>query len=264
MANPEEGPRGRLVSSHRFGRWIIWFLFTPFLLGTAYHAVNTLPATHTSYPGEKVVSIIVLLVVWVGFAAALSKLGRLAVWLYEDGLQYRLQKGAGFFGWDMVASYQFTRVIAPGGYGGHAAIANAIFDPGHLKRGSKFSRSGGGNNFVATVTATDGRNFAINSGFSGMRRFCETVVAQTDTRILPKILARLQSGEAVAFGEVVLDGRNLTSPNGLALPVNEVADVLVLDGQVWVDDGTKKVSIGSVPNAYALQSALRSLREMRA
>src|SRR5688500_15175597 len=111
MAMPEDGPKGRLISSHRFSQWLIWFLFTPFLLGTAYHAVNTFLVTHTSYPGEKVVSILILLVVWLGFAAALAKLGRAAVWLYEDGVQYRLQRGAGFFGWDTVASYQFTRVI---------------------------------------------------------------------------------------------------------------------------------------------------------
>ena len=144
--------------------------------------------------------------------------------------------------------------------GTDAAMANALFDPGHLKRGSRFSRSGGGNNFVATVTATDGRSVSVNAGFSRMRQFCETIVEKIDARLLPDMLARVHAGKEVRFGGVVLNAQHLAWTGQEPRPLVTITDLRVLDGQVWIDDGSKRINVGAIPNAYALQTTLRDVK----
>lgn len=240
-------------------QWIVWFLFTPFLLGTGYHALTTLPSARTSYPGEKAVAVIILIVVWGAFLGALLRLGRTVVWVHEDGIRYRGHGGDGFLRWESIAKYEFTRVVA----NGDAAIANALFDPGHLRRGRKFSRSGGGNNFVATVTGKDGRSVSVNAGFSRMRQYCETIVEKIDALLLPDMLSRVHAGKEVRLGDVVLDSQHLALAGLEPLPLVTITDLLVLDGQVWIDDGRKMHNIGAVPNAYALQATLRDVKSKR-
>ena len=199
---------------------------------------------------------LILVVVWGAFVGALLRLGRTAVWVHEDGIRYQEHGGDGFLRWDAIEKYEFTRVVAKA----DAAIANAIFDPGYLRRGRKFSRSGGGNTFVATVTAKDGRSVSINAGFSKMRQYCESIVEKIDALLLPDMLSRVQSGKEVRVGDVVLNAQHLALPGHGPLPLATIIDLLVLDGQVWIDDGKKKVNIGTVPNAYALQATLRNMK----
>lgn len=197
------------------------------------------------------------LVVWGGFVAAYLKLGRQAVWVHEGGIRYRVGgTSESFLAWEALAGYRFTRVVASR----NAALANAVFDPWHLRKGTRFSFGGGGDNFVAAVVAKDGRSVAVNSGFSNRRRFCETIVERVDGLLLPELLRRLRAGETVSFGDVSLDARELTLPDQQRLPLAGLVDLLVLDGQVWLDEGAKKHSLGSVLNAYALQAAFLSLR----
>jgi hypothetical protein len=68
----------------------------------------------------------------------------------------------------------------------------------------------------------------------------------------------LVPGKAVAFGPVGLSARELL-PDGAVLPLAVVRDVQVLDGQVWID-AEKRIAVGAVANAYALQSCFRALK----
>jgi hypothetical protein len=81
-----------------------------------------------------------------------------------------------------------------------------------------------------------------------------------DALLLPDMLARVQAGNEVRVGDVVLDARYLALPGHEPLPLATITDLLVLDGQVWIDDGKNKVNIGAAPNAYALQATLRSVK----
>lgn len=239
---------GHRISRHGFSQWVLWFLLGPFVALAANHARERMVAQTLSYPGERAVAILILLVV-LGAALALQVvLGRKAVSLHEDGVA----SADVAIRWDEVAFYRFSRVTRSH----EAALGDAVSDPVLLALGTRFSSSGGGDLMNATVMAADGRSVSVNSGFAGSRRFCEAVVDRVDPRLVPRLRSRIESGEPVEFGELVLQGGGLRVPEVGLVPFAKLSRFRVLDGQVWLTADGKALRYPGVPNAYALEKLL--------
>ncbi|MCC6812252.1 MAG: hypothetical protein IT381_32825 [Deltaproteobacteria bacterium] len=247
----------RKLSTHRPSQWVVLFLFAPFLLLTGHNLLSSLEGP-VSYDLQLPVAIFITLFVWGAFAAAIAFFMRRRVVLSEEGIHYHGADRSVFLAWDEIDQYEFKRSYADGHHGGHAALGDALTDGFFRRRSTRFSFSGGGNTFSASVSG-GGRNIGINGMYTRMRRFCETVVDRLDPKFVNDALERLKRNETVSFGELALSRHQLYL-KGEPITLKSVREVSVLDGQVNITMADKtELRLGAVPNAYALRTVIDQL-----
>lgn len=242
----------RILSTHRYAwsRNTFVVLFAPFLAWTSLNLHTAFVSKDPKvlhYRGDQAVAVLVFAVVVGALVWCFWKITLTGVTLREDGIDYRLPVARGFMPWGEVTRYEF-------------AFWEAQIDLLHHFPETRFSEDGDWGKFLALITDRFDRNISIGPGLSRMAHLCETIVDQVDRRLVPEVLRIVRAGGRVPFGEASLTSDALEIPGVGIVPLRALRAIHVLDGEVrLIDEKGDAANIGSLPNAYALQSAVKQL-----
>lgn len=245
-------PEGKVLSRHRPIRGLALLVFAPFLVITGLDAWFKWTSVEPVRPEwAKMASAGAFATVLTGLVVTQAVFGRRFVILGKNGIRFRLGGRSGFLAWGDIIEYEFVRSTNFVS----TVVVDSFGDGFYRPRNTRFSKSGGGEHFE--VRLRDRRSeIRIGSGFSDFRRLCETVVDRVDPLKLPAMARALESGTPLTFGSLTLSGGVLRTEE-LAIPLGELREISVLDGQVELSTDQGTFALGPVPNAYALQRLLR-------
>jgi hypothetical protein len=178
------------------------------------------------------------------FARRMLALRGLRLELREHGLVYRVRRAETVMLWDDVSSVTVTRR--------------------NIRRWARDR---------CVLVARDGGRLVLSDPLQNIAALCSRVEEETVRRLLPRAMADLQAGHALAFGpfEVTKDGLAHAS-RGLAW--NDVADALAMKGVLVVSDrhgirvlpkrdgiiAWAKAPCDQVPNAAVLLRLVQQLK----
>ena len=209
-------------------------MFAPLFLVALAEVYRVLSLRPEVYEGERLWTPAICTVVAVGFWELMKRFGRGRVRVFENGIDFRLAPamgGHGFVRWSEIESYRFEQV----------------------------ARRRGRARVIATVRTRARRSFSVDSAFSELRGFGETVVEHVDWRRVPELTQRLRSGESVAFGEVVLGPGWIELPERGRLSAQRVSALEARDGELELCVAGEVLRVPAVPNVYALQAVWERL-----
>jgi hypothetical protein len=110
----------------------------------------------------------------------------------------------------------------------------------------------------------DGHGAEIGGEFPGVQGVVELVSAAVTERVLPKYIARVDSGDRVRLGPFTITRDGITK-DGDEIAWPHVADVSISNGMIYVNRSDRlsgmTATAGEVPNAVAFSELARHVRE---
>jgi hypothetical protein len=158
--------------------------------------------------------------------------------------------------------YENGLILATGG-GSHAFSWDAI---GEVRVSGVRMRSADTVSWRCALIREDGAEAVIGPEFPDVQVIVETVSAAVTERLLPKYIARIETGGKVRFGPFTIS-RDGIAKDGEEVPWTQVTDVEISNGMVYVARQDRPngltATAGEVPNAVAFSELARHVRQAR-
>jgi hypothetical protein len=161
------------------------------------------------------------------------------LYLYENGLILATGRGTNAFPWDAIGELRVSGV--------RMGSADAV-------------------SWRCALVRDDGTEAVLGPEFPDVQVVVETVSAAVTERLLPKYIARIETGGTVRFGPFTIS-RDGIAKDGEEVPWAQVTEVDISNGMVHVNRQDRLAGMtataGEVPNAVAFSELARHVRRVR-
>jgi hypothetical protein len=221
-------------------------LFGPLLL--AWVVVDKPnPSGHPVLSGISVVVVVCYIVLWVTISKAVLT-------ITDQGVRRESILGVQEIPWSQINETRY--LVRPIRIGAHFGLIGALVSAASSKSASA--------NLVLTLIASDGKRLRVTSNFQRAKEAIGIIFGRVLPQMVAAARAKVQRGETVAFGQLVLSATNVTWKGGPPIPVSEISGAEIVGSNLRLKRTGKWFSAVSVrsdkiPNVLVFLEVLESV-----